>query len=954
MKLAILIAALGFAFLPLGCGGNVRGTPGSAGATASGSGGDSGGIGGSQSTGGSMGSAGDTGTAGSSSTAGTTGSGGAAGASGGIGGGGVGVGGQSGSATAGGGGKAGAGGGAGGGGNVGGMGGRQTVADASRFSMDPGWKFIRQDVSGASATTFDDSGWTTVSTPHTFNDVDSFTVLANHSSGDTGTYQGPAWYRKHFKIPSSFSNGKVIIEFERIKQGARFYINGTAVGVYDDGVTACGVDVTGKVTFGDAENVLAVRVDNSGNYVESSTGVAFEWMGRAFNPNFGGLVGHVWLHLPGKVYQTYPLYNNLQTTGIYVYASNFSSVTAAQGNLTVNVESQVRNESGAAQMVTLSADVIDPNSGAAVATIQSGATAIASNQTMVVKASAALTGARLWSDLTPSLYRVVSKLLVGGTVVESRTIVTGFRQAAFRGGVGTGGLYLNGRFVNLLGFAQRATNEWPTLGQAVPDWMHDYHANLIRGSNSNYIRWMHITPQRIDVIANDRYGIINIAPAGDKESDATGVQWTQRTNVMRASMIYLRNNPSILFWEAGNNGITAAHMQEMQNLRKQWDPNGGRAIGCRDLETAAAAPYAEYFGTMVGYDPAWTPTNDAAYRRGYTNNYRNQAPVIEAEDERDEAPRRIWDDYSPPHFGFKPGPDDTYHWTSESIITGDSTTSFQAAITRLNVWKNVYNISNTDSAHARYAGYASIYFSDSNADGRQMSSETCRVSGKVDAVRIPKQLYYAHRVVGATQPDIHIIGHWTYPAGTKKTTYVIANTPTVELFVNGVSVGKSSKPTDRYVFSFPNVAWAAGTIKAVGYDSAGAQVVQHALQTAGAPAAIKLTPTVGPSGLQADGADVAMFDVEVVDATGARCPTDEARIDFSVTGPGIWRGGYNSGVVGSINKTYVLTEAGINRVFVRSTLTPGTIAVTATRSGLASATAAVMSKAVPVVDGLVR
>jgi len=73
-----------------------------------------------------------------------------------------------------------------------------------------------------------------------------------------------------------------------------------------------------------------------------------------------------------------------------------------------------------------------------------------------------------------------------------------------------------------------------------------------------------------------------------------------------------------------------------------------------------------------------------------------------------------------------------------------------------------------------------------------------------------------------------------------------------------------------------------------------------------------------------------------------------------VTGPGIWRGGYNSGVVGSINKTYVLTEAGINRVFVRSTLTPGTIAVTATRSGLASATAAVTSKAVPVVDGLVR
>jgi beta-galactosidase len=109
---------------------------------------------------------------------------------------------------------------------------------------------------------------------------------------------------------------------------------------------------------------------------------------------------------------------------------------------------------------------------------------------------------------------------------------------------------------------------------------------------------------------------------------------------------------------------------------------------------------------------------------------------------------------------------------------------------------------------------------------------------------------------------------------------------------------------------------------------------------------------VGPQGFQADGADVAMFDFEVVDSAGRRCPTDEARVDFTTTGPGIWRGGYNSGVVGSINKMNLLTEAGINRVFVRSTLAPGTITVTATRAGLTPATASVTSKAVTVVDGV--
>ena len=233
-----------------------------------------------------------------------------------------------------------------------------------------------------------------------------------------------------------------------------------------------------------------------------------------------------------------------------------------------------------------------------------------------------------------------------------------------------------------------------------------------------------------------------------------------------------------------------------------------------------------------------------------------------------------------------------------------------------------------------------------------MSSEVCRVSGKVDAVRIPKQIYFAHRVVGATKPDIHIIGHWTYPKDTTKTMYLIANTPSVELFINDKSVGKSSKPADTYVFSFPNVAWAAGSIKAVGYDASGAPACQHELKTAGAPAAIKLTPTVGPRGFLADGADVAMFDVEVVDADGQRCPTDEARIDFEMTGPGIWRGGYNTAVLNSTNNKYLLTEAGINRVFVRSTLTPGTITVTATRSGLTSATASVTSKAITVTGGV--
>ncbi len=246
------------------------------------------------------------------------------------------------------------------------------------------------------------------------------------------------------------------------------------------------------------------------------------------------------------------------------------------------------------------------------------------------------------------------------------------------------------------------------------------------------------------------------------------------------------------------------------------------------------------------------------------------------------------------------------------------------------------------------------------------SSCVCRVGGKVDAVRLPKEAFYAFRVAGNTQPDIHIVGHWTYPAGTTKTMYVVANNvSSVELFVNGASQGKSSTPTDGYTFSFPSIAWATGTIKAVGYDASGTQVCQHTLTTAGTPTVIKLTSYTAPGGLLANGADVAMFDVEVVDATGQRVPTfgpttpatdntpvNEPKITFAVTGPGTWRGGVNESVVNSTNNLYLYTEGGINRVFIRSQMTPGTITLTATSPGLTQGTATVTSVAVPVVNGL--
>ena len=818
----------------------------------------------------------------------------------------------------------------------------------STLNFNHDWKFIKADVSGAEASAFDDSKWDTVATPHSFNDVDSFRTIISHGGGDRGTYKGLSWYRKHFRIPAEVAGHKVFLEFEGMRQAGDIYLNGKQVGLYENGITAYGLDITDALLNGGKENVLAVKVDNTTNYQERATKTGYEWNANDFNPDHGGINRHVWLHVTGKIHQTLPLYYGLESQGVYVHAGNFD---IAKKTADVTVEAEVHNGSGDRATVGLSVAIVDHN-GRMRAQFDGDPVDMVDGEKSVQMASGGLKDARFWSTEDPYLYDVYTILKVDGKVVDVNRLETGFRKAEFKGGAGTGGVYLNDKFVYLKGFAERSADEWAGVGAGYPDWMHDYTASLIRECHGNYMRWMHISPQKVDADSFARYGIIQACPAGDKERDVTGRQWDQRLEVMRNSIIYFRNNPSILFWEAGNTVVTVEHMQQMVALRKQWDPEGGRVMGSRgngdDAANTATTSIAEYYGVMIGQAPQTDAlSGPKAMFRAYSAERRDRAPIVETEDFRDEGARRFWDDFSPPYYGFKKGPNDTYQYTSESFAL--------AGVKRYwEYWEN--RISNADAAHAKWSGYCSIYFTDEDADGRQDSSEVARVSGKVDAMRLPKEIYFAHRVIQSEQPDLHILGHWSYPAGldakaTVKTVYVIANTESVELFVNGKSRGVNAKPESSWIFSFPAVEFAPGSLRAVGRN--GAKIAaQQELTTAGPAAAIRLTPMLGPKGLQAGGEDIALIDFEVVDAKGQRCPSDDARVDFTCSGPGIWRGGYNSGKTESTNNLYLNTELGINRVAVRSTSVPGTITITAKRDGLKPAQIQLVSKPVVVKDGI--
>ena len=270
---------------------------------------------------------------------------------------------------------------------------------------------------------------------------------------------------------------------------------------------------------------------------------------------------------------------------------------------------------------------------------------------------------------------------------------------------------------------------------------------------------------------------------------------------------------------------------------------------------------------MIGQAPQTEKIAGDDIFRGYSIARRDQAPLIETEDFRDEAARGIWDDFSPPHFGFKPKAGRPAPAARPGPGQRHLPLEFRDLLPRRRRRYANYvpnRIDNPDPAHSKWSAYASIYWSDSDADGRQQSSEVLRVSGKVDGVRLPKEIFYVSRVMQSDQPDLHIIGHWTYPGEHEEDRLcrrhalrpgrVVpqrqvagrANKPSdfVDTYNGGKGPGDELPPsrTPATFTRFPNVAFAPGTLKAVA-TKGGKVVAQQELQTAGEPKAIKLTST---------------------------------------------------------------------------------------------------------------
>jgi beta-galactosidase len=836
-------------------------------------------------------------------------------------------------------------------------------AERVTLNFNPDWRFIQEDPSGAHEPGFNDAKWKAVSAPHTFNDVDTFDdwSVPGHR-GEQNQWGGRTWYRKTFAAPDAWKGKRLYIEFEGVRQIAEVYLNGQRLGVNKTGFIPFGFDLTPHLKVG-GRNVLAVMVDNRfqidatppttqeakvgsrdarpattqattrgggpstlnfappaggalahniaelakriPDNVEDLQGDQIPWNNPHWHPAHGGIYRNVTLHVVDPLHISLPLFSNFGTEGPYVYATDITDKSAKIG-----IEVPFQNGRADAVDAEVLAEIKDRDGKTVFSATGKPATTAPGGTTKVVILGT-LENPQLWEPAYPYLYRVVCTLRAGGQTIDTAEVPLGIRTFKFDNKTG---FFVNGRPEKLRGWGQKTINEWPGIGAAQPDWLQFFTLDLMKQAGANFVRWGHVTGAPSQIKAADALGIVTLQPGLDGEGDTTKAAWRVRADAFRDLIIYYRNHPSIAIWEGGNQKVSREHAQELRGFMDKYDPHGGRAYAHRRSDKVVG----EFMDVCIGTEGGWEL---------------KEMGVVEGEYNREESPRRVWDDKSPPNFGYPEAKGMTYQLTSE-----------QFAVNQVTHWVK-------KCLQPGHSGGANWIFSDSTSGGR-VPAEVCRTSGEVDGVRLPKEAYWVCRVMFDPAPQAHIIGHWSYPPDTTKTVYVVADGEEVELSVNGKQVGRA-KPQQQFLFEFPDVKFEPGEIKAVAY-AAGHPAAEQTKRTAGKPAALRMTTITGPGGLRATGSDYVLIDVEAVDDQGLRCPTFEQRTVFDISGPGVWRGGYNSGKIKSVNNDYLNLEAGINRVAVRSTRQPGTIKVTARSGGLTQAAIEIPSQPVEIDNAMAK
>jgi beta-galactosidase len=229
--------------------------------------------------------------------------------------------------------------------------------------------------------------------------------------------------------------------------------------------------------------------------------------------------------------------------------------------------------------------------------------------------------------------------------------------------------------------------------------------------------------------------------------------------------------------------------------------------------------------------------------------------------------------------------------------------------------------------------------------------------GIVDIAGFPKDRFYLYQSKWRPQPIVHILPHWNWPdeyKGKAIPVWTYTNADSVELFLNGKSVGVRDWTGVKETHLTWQVPYEPGTLRAVA-KKAGKIVAEDAVDTAGAPA--KLEFVADRDTIRPDGQDLSFVTVRVVDAKGRLCrATGNVAVQFDLSGAAGEIAGVDNGdptnhepfkgptKLAASHRTF----NGLAVVVLRAPRATGTLTLRARADGLAPATVRVVATSNPV------
>ena len=787
-------------------------------------------------------------------------------------------------------------------------------AQRSEYLLEKGWKFTKGEVSNAEMPAFNDAKWETVDIPHDWaifgpfdknNDLQNVAVTQNFETqaslktGRTGglPYVGIGWYRTTFH---STPGKQTTLIFDGAMSEARVFVNGKEACFWPCGYNSFYCDVTSLVNEDGKNNTLAVRLENR---PQSS-----RWYPGA------GLYRNVHVVTTEKIHV--PVWGTQITTPCVKdeYASVCLRTTILNaGKTELTVVTDIMDADGQVVSTKTNKGVI--NHGQPF------------TQNFIVERP------KLWSPETPVLYKAVSKIYSGDTLLDTYSTRFGIRTIEY---IADKGFYLNGKRRKFQGVCNH--HDLGPLGVAINVAALRHQLTLLKEMGCDAIRTSHNMPAPELVELCDEMGFMMMLEPFDEWDIAkcdNGYhrffnEWAEKdmVNMLRQ----YRNNPCVVMWSIGNEvptqwspeGYKVAKF--LQDICHREDPTRPVTCGMDQVKSVLANGFAAMLD-IPGlnyrahlYDEAYERLPQNIILGSETSSTVSSRGVYKFPVERKAG--AMYDDHQSSSYDLE-----YCNWSNIPDIDFARAEDHEWTIGQF-VWTGF-----------DYLGEPSPY--DTNAWPNHSS-----MFGIIDLASIPKDRYYLYRSVWNKEAEtLHILPHcnWEGREGEKTPVFVYTNYPSAELFINGKSYGRQTKHKNgtvenRYRLMWHDAVYQPGEVRVVAYDEQGNPVAEKTVRTAGKPHHIELV--TARSSLQADGKDLAYVTLRIVDKDGNLCPNDGRLVSFKVKGAGKYRASANGDptCLDLFHKPEMHAFGGMLTVIVQSGEKTGEIELQATAKGIKTGT----------------